>query len=98
EVHGVSASLPPVQDRTAPTGVVSPELARQYAAGGFVGRASGRTFDARKAFPYAPYDELALYLRTRPAGDVDARLLLRMDEIVDSLGIVHRLLDRLAPG
>jgi len=98
EIQRVYDSLPSLQDRTVTTGVVSPELARQYAAGGFVGRASGRTFDARKAFPYAPYDELAFDLRTRTAGDVDARLLLRMDEIVDSLGIVHRLLDRLAPG
>ena len=98
EIQRVYDSLPSLQDRTVTTGVVSPELARQYAAGGFVGRASGRAFDARKAFPYAPYGELAFDLRTRTAGDVDARLLVRMDEIVDSLGIVHRLLDRLAPG
>ena len=44
--------------RIAPSRPASfqPELARQYAAGGFVGRASGRAFDARKAFAYAPYD------------------------------------------
>jgi len=41
---------------------------------------------------------VAFDLKTRTTGDVDARLLLRMDEIVESLAIVHRLLDRLAPG
>ncbi len=98
EIQRVYDSLPSLQDRTVTTGIVSPELARQYAAGGFVGRASGRAFDARKAFPYAPYDQLAFELKTRTTGDVDARLLLRMDEIVESLGMVHRLLDRLVPG
>jgi Ni,Fe-hydrogenase III large subunit len=98
EIQRVYDGLPSLQDRTVTTGVVSAELARQYAAGGFVGRASGRAFDARKAFPYAPYDELAFDLKTRTAGDVDARLLVRMDEIVESLGIIRRLLDRLAPG
>ncbi len=61
--------------------VVSAELARQYATGGFVGRASGRAFDARKTFAYAPYDQLDFDLKVRTAGDVDARLLVRMDEI-----------------
>jgi NADH:ubiquinone oxidoreductase subunit D len=98
EIQRVYDALPSLQDRTVTTGIVSPELVRQYAAGGFVGRASGRAFDARKAFPYAPYDQVAFDLKTRTTGDVDARLLLRMDEIVESLAIVHRLLDRLAPG
>ena len=82
EIQRVYDSLPSLQDRTVTTGIVSPELVRQYAAGGFVGRASGRAFDARKAFPYAPYDRLDFDLKTRTAGDVDARLLVRMDEIV----------------
>ena len=98
EIQRVYEFLPSLQDRTVTTGVVSPELVRQYAAGGFVGRASGRAFDARKAFPYAPYDQIAFDLKTRTTGDVDGRLLVRMDEIVESVGIVHRLLDRLEPG
>ncbi|MFI5001798.1 MAG: nickel-dependent hydrogenase large subunit [Reyranellales bacterium] len=98
EVLRVYDSLPSLQDRTVTTGIVTAELARQYAAGGFVGRASGRAFDARKTYPYAPYDQLAFDLKTRTGGDVDARLLVRMDEIVESLRIVHGLLDRLAPG
>ncbi len=98
EILRVYDSLPSLQDRTVTTGIVTPELVRQYAAGGFVGRASGRAFDARKDFPYTPYDQLDFAPKTRTAGDVDARLMVRMDEIVESLGMVHRLLDRLAPG
>jgi Ni,Fe-hydrogenase III large subunit len=35
---------------------------------------------------------------TRSAGDVDARLMVRLDEIRESLKIVGVLLDRLEPG
>jgi Ni,Fe-hydrogenase III large subunit len=98
EILRVYNALPSLQDRTVTTGIVVPELARQYAAGGFIGRASGRAFDARKSFPYAPYDRLDFDLRTRTTGDVDARLLVRLDEIVESLGMVRQLLDQLAPG
>ena len=44
-----------LQDRTVTTGILKPELARQYGAGGYVGRASGRSFDARRSPGYAPY-------------------------------------------
>ena len=98
EILRVYDSLPSLQDRTVTTGIVSSELVRQYAAGGFVGRASGRAFDARKTFPYAPYDGIDFDLKTRAAGDVDARLMVRMDEITESLRIVAQLLRRLAPG
>jgi Ni,Fe-hydrogenase III large subunit len=98
EILRVYHSLPSLQDRTVTTGIVSSELVHQYAAGGFIGRASGRTFDARKSFPYAPYDELDFDLKVRTTGDVDARLLVRMDEIAESQRIVLQLLGRLAPG
>ena len=39
ELYDNTASL---QDRTVATGILSAELARQFAAGGFIGRASGR--------------------------------------------------------
>jgi Ni,Fe-hydrogenase III large subunit len=39
ELYDNTASL---QDRTVATGILKPALARQYGAGGFVGRASGR--------------------------------------------------------
>ncbi len=53
ELYDNTASL---QDRTVTTGIVSKDLARQYAAGGYVGRASGRDIDARRVPGTAPYD------------------------------------------
>jgi Ni,Fe-hydrogenase III large subunit len=48
-VYRSSTSTASLQDRTTATGILNPTLARQYDAGGYVGRASGRAFDTRKA-------------------------------------------------
>ena len=50
-------------------------------------------FDARKSFAYAPYDGVDFSVRTRSAGDADARLLVRLDETDESVLIVGQLLD-----
>ena len=95
ELYDGTASL---QDRTVGTGVVKPELARRFAAGGYVGRASGRGFDARRAFPYAPYDRLAFETPLRQDGDVDARVWIRIEEVRQSLGLIGQILERLPGG
>ena len=87
-----------LQDRTVLTGVLSKTLADRFAAGGYVGRASGRAFDARKAFPHAPYDALNVEPRTRERGDVDSRVWVRIREVEDSLTLIARMLDALPDG
>ena len=87
-----------LQDRTVGTGVVSEALAKQYACGGYVGRASGRTFDARKAMGYAPYPQLTFEIGAATGGDVDARVWIRFDEIKASLRIVRQILDEAPQG
>ena len=95
ELYDSTASL---QDRTVTTGIVKPEYARQFGAGGYVGRASGRDFDARRAFAYAPYHELSFDVPTRDAGDVNARVWVRIDEVEQSLTLIDQVLDRLPVG
>lgn len=95
ELYDNTTSL---QDRTAGTGVLTAELARQYGAGGPVGRASGRAFDARTAVGYAPYHELAFAPALRREGDVDARVWVRFFEIEQSLSIIEQILRRLPQG
>ncbi len=91
-LYDLTASL---QDRVVSTGRLAPELAQQYGAGGFVGRASGRDFDARRMPGYAPYDSLPFAVPVLEAGDVNARVLIRISEIDESLGLIERLLDGL---
>jgi Ni,Fe-hydrogenase III large subunit len=95
ELYDSTASL---QDRTVSTGILAPELARQYGVGGFVGRASGRAFDARKRPGYAPYTSLAFETPARSEGDVDARVWVRIEEVRQSLGLIEQILDRLPSG
>jgi Ni,Fe-hydrogenase III large subunit len=94
-IYDGTASL---QDRTVTTGIARAALVRQYGAGGYVGRGSGRAFDARRAPGYAPYDTLAFEVPTRTAGDVDARVWIRLDEITQSLSIIEQCLERLREG
>jgi Ni,Fe-hydrogenase III large subunit len=95
ELYDNTASL---QDRTVATGVLTPELARQFGCGGFVGRASGRAFDVRRALPYAPYGDLSFELAVRSEGDVDARVWVRINEVNESVSLIEQILDRLPPG
>src|SRR5438046_791603 len=67
ELYDNTASL---QDRTVDTGVLGPALAKQYAAGGYIGRASGRSFDARRSLAYPPYDSLPFEVPVLNEGDV----------------------------
>jgi Ni,Fe-hydrogenase III large subunit len=95
ELYDKTASL---QDRTVGTGTLSPELARRFGAGGYVGRASGRDFDARKAIGYPPYDQLRFEVPVLNEGDVNARAWIRIKEIEQSLSLLEQMLDRLPQG
>jgi Ni,Fe-hydrogenase III large subunit len=95
ELYDNTASL---QDRTVDTGVLKPALARQYAAGGFVGRASGRAFDARRTLAYPPYDVLRFEVPVLNEGDVNARVWIRVREVEQSLSLIDQILDRLPEG
>ncbi|MGB8608934.1 NADH-quinone oxidoreductase subunit C [Bradyrhizobium sp.] len=95
ELYDNTASL---QDRTVDTGVLKPALAKQYAAGGFIGRASGRSFDARRALAYPPYDGLRFEVPVLSEGDVNARVWIRVREVEQSLSMIDQILDRLPEG
>ena len=95
ELYDNTASL---QDRTALTGIVRAELARQFGAGGYVGRGSGRAFDARQALRYAPYDQLQFEVPVLTAGDVNARVWVRIREVGQSLALIDQILEHLPDG
>ena len=87
-----------LQDRVVGTGVLRPDLAARFAAGGHVGRASGRGFDARRHLPHAPYDQLAIALPVFTEGDVDARVRVRVAELKESIGLARTFFAALQPG
>jgi Ni,Fe-hydrogenase III large subunit len=95
ELYDKTASL---QDRTFGTGVLKPALASQYAAGGYIGRASGRSFDARRNLAYPPYNTLRFDVPVLSEGDVNARLWIRVREVEQSLSLIDQILARLPEG
>ena len=95
EVYDNTASL---QDRTVTTGILKGELARQFGAGGHVGRASGRAIDVRRTPGYPPYDTLQFDVPVFQEGDVNARVWVRIREIEQSLGLIEQILARLPEG
>src|SRR5258708_10540057 len=95
DVYENTASL---KDRTVGTGILSRALAQQFAAGGYIGRASGRNFDARRSPGYTPYDKLNFEVPVVQAGDVNARLWIRIREVEQSLGLIEEIVGQLPSG
>jgi Ni,Fe-hydrogenase III large subunit len=95
ELYDNTASL---QDRTVATGIVRSDYVRQFGAGGFVGRATGRAFDARRCPGYSPYNELEFDVPVLDAGDVNARVWVRIREVEQSLRLIEQILDGLPKG
>ena len=95
ELYDDTASL---QDRTVGTGIVHGDLVRQFGTGGYVGRASGRAFDARKTPGYPPYDRVDFDVPVLNEGDVNARVWIRIREVEQSLALIDQLIERLPAG
>jgi len=85
-------------DRLRDSGRLAPALARELGATGPAARASGGARDTRRDHPYAFYRDLDFAVPRREAGDVLARLELRIEEIHESLNLVDQLILRLPGG
>ena len=91
-------NTPSLLDRTVTTGIVRADYVKQFGAGGYVGRASGRQFDARRNPGYAPYDKLTFEVPVLDAGDVNARIWIRIREVEQSLTLIGQILDSMPGG
>jgi Ni,Fe-hydrogenase III large subunit len=89
---------PSLEDRLVATGILSATDARALGCTGYVGKASGLTFDVRRDSAYAPYDELRVGESAQQEGDVAARVRVRIAEVRGSLELMHSLLKDLPPG
>ncbi|WNV05677.1 NADH-quinone oxidoreductase subunit C [Candidatus Methylospira mobilis] len=87
-----------LEDRFIGAGMLSVELADALGALGFVGRASGQTFDARAHIPYAPYDSLQVRVPVESQGDVASRFWVRYKELRESFHLIEALLDTMPYG
>jgi NADH-quinone oxidoreductase subunit D len=85
-------------DRTRDVGVISKEMAIDYGLSGPNLRGSGVEHDLRKAAPYLCYPDLQFDVPIGSVGDSYDRYLVRMEEMRQSVRLVHQCLDKLPGG
>jgi NADH-quinone oxidoreductase subunit C/D len=96
EYHDLLTRNEVFQLRVVDTGVLDPEVARQYGCTGPVARGSGIDYDLRRDDPYGYYEELDWDVVTEPDGDNYSRVLVRLRELEQSARIVEQCVDLLA--
>ena len=84
--------------RTQGVGVLTYEDAVRIGAEGPHARASGVPMDVRKDSPYSSYEDFDFKLCTYPTGDVFARVVVRVEEIFESISIIRQALRNLPDG
>ncbi|KAL8574737.1 NADH dehydrogenase Fe-S protein subunit 2 ndufs2 [Nucella lapillus] len=84
--------------RTVDIGVISSEEAMNYGFSGVMLRGSGIQWDIRKVQPYDAYAEMDFDVPIGRNGDCYDRYLIRMEEMRQSLRIIHQCLNQMPSG
>jgi NADH-quinone oxidoreductase subunit D len=85
-------------DRTRDVGVISKADAIDYGLSGPNMRGSGVDYDLRKAQPYLCYPDFQFDVPLGSVGDCYDRYLVRMEEMRQSVRILHQCLDKIPGG
>lgn len=85
-------------DRTKDVGVIPKDVAIDYGLTGPNLRGSGVDYDLRKAHPYLCYQDLNFEVPLGEVGDCYDRYLVRMEEMRQSVRLIHQCLDKLPGG
>ncbi|MCK4322921.1 MAG: NADH-quinone oxidoreductase subunit C [Armatimonadetes bacterium] len=80
------------------TGILTPEVAHALGAAGPTARGSGLAIDVRVDHPYAAYDRLEVTKCVHDTCDNLARVLVRVEETLDAIKIIHQALDDMPDG
>ena len=86
------------RDRLETAGVLTPEIARDLGVVGIAGRASGFDHDLRRDLPDDFYDQVQFTVPVFTVGDVQHRMVVRREEIFQSLSIIRQVLGKLPAG
>ena len=83
------------KQRNADIGIVSEQDALDWGYSGVMVRGSGMAWDLRRAQPYECYDEFDFLIPVGKNGDCYDRYLCRMEEMRQSLRIMHQAIEKL---
>ena len=98
EYERMLSNSPIWRRRLQGVGMLSKEHAIASGVTGPMLRGSGVKYDLRKARPYCGYEQYDFEIPTYPEGDSFARYLVRMDEMRQSVRIIHQAIDSLPEG
>jgi NADH-quinone oxidoreductase subunit D len=94
----VASEEPTLISRVEGIGILKPSDAVKLSAVGPTLRASGIKFDVRADDPHAAYDEVPFNVITYDSCDVLARILVRIDEVLESINIIRYCLKHMPNG
>jgi ech hydrogenase subunit E len=80
------------QKRTRRIGIMTTAEALQLGVVGPTARASGVERDIRVDDPYIAYSRFPIRIRTLQTGDLEARFLIRMDELYESYRVIREII------
>jgi NADH-quinone oxidoreductase subunit D len=95
EYEGLFRESPLFYERARGVGVIPPELAIALSLTGGSLRASGVNYDVRKAYPYGGYETYQFEVPLGTHGDVYDRMIVRIQEMRESVKIIRQALERL---
>lgn len=85
-------------DRAKGIGKITCEEAKEMGATGQVLRATGMKYDIRRVEPYAAYDQVPWDVPIREDGDAFSRIWVIRDEMIESVHMIFKLLDKMKDG
>ncbi|CAE09615.1 NADH dehydrogenase (quinone) subunit D [Wolinella succinogenes] len=74
-------------------GIITPEMAKSWGCSGVALRGSGIQWDLRKEQPYELYDEVEFDIPVSDSGDSYGRYKLYMEEMRQTVKILHQLIE-----
>jgi len=86
------------RERLQGVGIITQDEAVALAATGPILRSTGIAWDLRKDMPYLRYDDVEFDVVVGVHGDAYDRYAIRLQEIRESIRIVHQILDCMPPG
>jgi NADH-quinone oxidoreductase subunit D len=86
------------QQRTHGVGLMTRDEALRLGVVGPTARASGVERDVRVDSPYIAYGDFPVLIKTLMAGDLEARFLVRIDELFESYRVIRAILAALPEG
>jgi NADH-quinone oxidoreductase subunit D len=86
------------RERLQGVGVLTSDEAMALGTTGPILRSTGVEWDLRRDMPYLFYDQLAFDVLVGSYGDCFDRYAIRLNEVRESIRLVHQILDRMPPG